>query len=966
MSPPGAARSSPPSRWGATSPARAAWPPAGPRSTDGGSTWSDGLLPGVTTATGGPYPNTADNTVAYDARHGTWLAASLGIGLQNGKYAELALVVNRSSDGLSWSPPVTVTSVGEPDKDWITCDNTSTSPYYGHCYAVYSSAAFGDMLEMAVSTDGGLTWAPGVETADLAVGYDVQPVVRPDGTVVVVATVNGTGLIATRSTDGGATWSAATSVGTVQHHKVAGGLREKAKPTVGVDGAGRVYAMWSDCRFRASCAANDLVLATSATGTTWSAPARVALTPTGATDDFFLPALGVDAASSGSTGRLAASWYHLPKAACGSTCLVDVGVATSGDGGATWTSPTRVSAQMKPTWLPLATNGRMAGDYFGTVFAAGNAVSVHALAGPPSSGTLDVAMHATVYGPRTVSAAGVHAVSTTSPGVAHVPVVLGAVQPAPVTVSWSTRAGTAVAGTDYVAGSGTVTIPAGSGGATIDVALPAVSGARAPVAFSVHLAGASGAVTVGSDAVVTLSSALGTPSVSVGDVQVVERLDGTPATAAFPVTLAAPAAAPVSVTFATVDGTATVAAGDYTARSGTLTIPAGELGVTVPVSVTSDGGTEAAEVFRLTLSAGPGVTVGDSSGTATVLSPVGAPRLAVDDVAVVEGSGGTTTASVPVRLPQPADVPVTVAWATSDGTALAGQDYTARSGSLTIPAGATGGTLAVPVTPDTTDEANETFRVTLSGAGPNVVLADAVATVTVVDDDGGPAVAPPPSWSADDVTLVEPASGQLPAAFALRLSAPAPGPTSVRWATSNAGATAGSDYTASSGTLTLAAGATSGTVSVPVLADAAAEPGQSFTLTLSAPTGSVLGDATATGTVYDPVGAPTLAAADLAVVEGTGGTSTAVLVVRLSAPTDQKVTVRAVTAAGSAKAGSDFSGRAVTLTFPVGATTASLSVPVTTDTVSEPDETFTVKLSSPKGGARVADGAATLTVLDDD
>ena len=137
-------------------------------------------------------------------------------------------------------------------------------------------------------------------------------------------------------------------------------------------------------------------------------------------------------------------------------------------------------------------------------------------------------------------------------------------------------------------------------------------------------------------------------------------------------------------------------------------------------------------------------------------------------------------------------------------------DFTPTSGTLTISAGATSGTFNVPVLHDTLDEANETATITLSNAS-NATISDSTATLTITDDDATP------SFTIADVTTGnENAANQ---AFTVSLSAASGKDITVDYATSNGTATAGSDYTATSGTLTISAGATSGTFNVPVLAD---------------------------------------------------------------------------------------------------------------------------------------------------
>ena len=128
-------------------------------SADSGHTWKYGFLPGTTRFAGGPYDRISDPTIVYDARHHTWLFSSLAI-LQTKKRGLLgaAVVVNRSTDGgFTWSKPVSVAKVGPNDsfdKDWITCDNSATSRFYGHCYSEWDDNARSGLIQMSTSTDG--------------------------------------------------------------------------------------------------------------------------------------------------------------------------------------------------------------------------------------------------------------------------------------------------------------------------------------------------------------------------------------------------------------------------------------------------------------------------------------------------------------------------------------------------------------------------------------------------------------------------------------------------------------------------------------------------------------------------------------------------------------------------------------------------------------------------------------------
>jgi probable HAF family extracellular repeat protein len=222
-----------------------------------------------------------------------------------------------------------------------------------------------------------------------------------------------------------------------------------------------------------------------------------------------------------------------------------------------------------------------------------------------------------------------------------------------------------------------------------------------------------------------------TPTVSIGDVTVTEGNTGT-TNAVFTVTLSAPASNTVTVNFTTVNGTATAGA-DYAARSGTLTIPAGQLSATVTVPVIGDTTAEPNETFQVNLSQAVGAVIGDGQGVGTIVD--NDPRfLRIGDVTMQEGRSGTRVFVFTVTLSAPSNVPVTVNYATANGTAKAGEDYNAQSGTLTFAPGQTTKTISIVVRGDAKREGNETFFVNLS----NVVgaqLQDGQGLGTILNDD---------------------------------------------------------------------------------------------------------------------------------------------------------------------------------------------------------------------------------------
>ncbi|HEX6714303.1 MAG TPA: sialidase family protein, partial [Thermoleophilaceae bacterium] len=339
-------------------------------STNNGASWTSGLLPGITKWVGaGPNDRATDPSVAFDARHNVWLISSLTLREAGGVHGNAVVTSRSTNGGLTWSGPFTTATGGDLDKNWIVCDNTATSPFYGTCYTQWDNHGAGNLLQMSRSTNGGQTWsAPATNNTGVIGG---QPVVRPNGTVIVpIANANETAIGALHSTNGGASWSAVTTIATIRHHRVAGGLREGPLPSAEIDGSGTVYVAWADCRFRLSCSRNDIVLSHSlnATGTSWTSVARVPIDSTGSGIDHFIPGLAVNKATTGAGADLGLTYYFYPS---GSTQLA-VGFISSTNAGSTWSAPQTVASGMPSTRAATTSQGRMVGDYISTSYGSDN------------------------------------------------------------------------------------------------------------------------------------------------------------------------------------------------------------------------------------------------------------------------------------------------------------------------------------------------------------------------------------------------------------------------------------------------------------------------------------------------------------------------------------------------------------------------------------------------------------------
>lgn len=136
-------------------------------------------------------------------------------------------MVSTSRDGVNWRQPVlaAANNARRYDKEWIACDSSATSPHFGNCYIEVDLTSSGNRVVMTTSKDGGRTWGPETTPAGSPSGLGGQPLVQPDGTVVVPYSGNFSSIKAFRSTDGGSSWTAPVTVATVSDHYVPGRCR---------------------------------------------------------------------------------------------------------------------------------------------------------------------------------------------------------------------------------------------------------------------------------------------------------------------------------------------------------------------------------------------------------------------------------------------------------------------------------------------------------------------------------------------------------------------------------------------------------------------------------------------------------------------------------------------------------------------------------------------------------------------
>jgi hypothetical protein len=415
----------------------------------------------------------------------------------------------------------------------------------------------------------------------------------------------------------------------------------------------------------------------------------------------------------------------------------------------------------------------------------------------------------------------------------------------------------------------------------------------------------------------------------------------------------------VSVSYATGNGSA-LSGLDYTATTGTVTFDAGQTSRTVTIPILDDTLAEGNETFTFTLSGPSSATlVAPSTATVTIVDNESAVQFSAGDYVGKEGMPSVVT----ILRSGPLTTPATVTFTATPGTAVPGLDFTPVSTLVSFAAGQGAKTASVPILDNTLVQGNRTVMLGLESPTGGVELGSrATAVLTIPENDQGGTI----RLSAATYTVAETTASVV--VTIVRSGTNLAGNVSVSYATGSGSALSGVDYTVTTGTVTFNAAQTSRTVSIPILNDTLVEPAETFTFTLGSPTGgATLGSpASATVTIKseDAGGLVKLGAAAYSVTEGAGNAS--ITVVRTGG-TASDVTVDYTTGSGTATAGADFLATAGTLTFAAGQVSALIVVPILQDSRAEGNETFTVTLGNPRGGAALAAPfTATVTIVDDE
>jgi hypothetical protein len=331
-------------------------------------------------------------------------------------------------------------------------------------------------------------------------------------------------------------------------------------------------------------------------------------------------------------------------------------------------------------------------------------------------------------------------------------------------------------------------------------------------------------------------------------------------------------------------------------------------------------------------------------------------KFSIDDVTIGEGG---VTATFTISLTAGTDPTASVDWATANGSATAGDDYTSSSGSETVDAGSSK-TVTVPILQDSVDEENEIFTVTLSNAN-GATIDDGSGAGTITDDDTSPSLAISGPATRDE------AAGT--ATYNVAVSGTSASTVSVNYSAAGGTATAGADFSLTPGTLTWNPGDTATKqITVNITNDTLDEDDETYSVNLSSPSGATISTGTANTTITDNDSQPTTGAfASVSTAEGQSGTHELNFTVNLSAASGKAVTINYSTVAGTASAGSDYVAEVnQNITIPAGQTTGTIGIAINGDTVPEPDESFTVNLNNATNATLGADTQATGTITNDD
>lgn len=554
--------------------------------------------------------------------------------------------------------------------------------------------------------------------------------------------------------------------------------------------------------------------------------------------------------------------------------------------------------------------------------------------------------------PPVVSIDGVAVVkpaSSTTP--APFTIRLSGVSPNPVSVTAQTGDGSAtVAGGAYVATTVNVVIPAGQTTATVNVPVNGntISGGNQYFYMTINTP-VNGVLAVNSSAYGFIANPNHDPTLSVNNVSTYAPLTGS-TSATFTVSLSSASTQTVMANYATSDGSATVVQGDYTPTSGTLTFAPGALTKTVVVTVAGTTIAHPARYFTMNIGTPTNASIVSSSGTGSILDQALAPYITADNPSVASGPTSSVM-NYTVSLTSPTTNTVTVHYATGDGSAVAGGNYTTTTGTLTFNPGVTTQVVPVTILPATIKTSDLYYYLYLSAPTNAQVASPTYGQGSILN------TAIKPVLSIGDLSLARPASGTANQVFTITLTPASPNTVTVNFGTSDGSAHAPTDYATTSGSAVFSPGTTTQTVTVPITGNAFSTPDLYYNVNLSAAVNATALRTTAYGYLVDQVapinGRPYVSVSDAGVVVPTTGTTTEAFTVSLGLPASAPVYVRYSTSDSSAVSGVDYTGVRGTLLFTPGQTKKTVNVTVNAAAAASADKGFYFYVSVGSGPAQI-------------
>jgi Calx-beta domain/FG-GAP-like repeat len=449
------------------------------------------------------------------------------------------------------------------------------------------------------------------------------------------------------------------------------------------------------------------------------------------------------------------------------------------------------------------------------------------------------------------------------------------------------------------------------------------------------------------------------PCLSVNDVQITEGNSGT-TNAQFAVSLSEAATQTVAIDYRVV-GRSAGENSDYNGVTGRLEFPPGTRTQTISIPVRGDAVDEIDETFQLVLSNPSNASLIDTIGVGTIVDDDTPPTVGIGDVSVVEGSNGNPGQLIfNASLSSASGRKAKVGFSTLDGTAAAGSDFTLATRTLVFNEGDITKQVVIAINPDDFVEPDESFRIKLSNQGA-LNVTDDEAVGTIINDDIGGTVE-------FETTVIETSEANETATVRIRRAGGNAAGVILVYSTRDGTAIANRDYLPSSGKLVFGANETVKTFIIPILDDAIDEsPVETVNLKLENISGGAnLGQqSTAVLNLADNDSAPMLTLAPASGSEGNNGMTKANFNVRLLAISEQNVSVNFATVNGTATAPEDYQSVSGTLVFAPGETSKTISVLMNGDTGIEPDETFSLNLSSPVN-VELQNAQAVGTIVNDD